>query len=193
MGNEDGDNDPTTSITDAFTVSAGQAKGDLDAGLAKTDQIDLAGTASPDNLSGTSADEIIAGFKGRDTLTGGGGSDIFFMNETSEGVDIITDFDLSDDKLDFTNILNEEVEYVGTDPIADGYIVPTPIGSRGTMIQVNFDLNDNINPKNVIFLAGVTNYNDFDLDNIMFDSSIQCQLQQRSFTVPLFGSSARFN
>ncbi len=29
-GNEDGDNDPTTSITDAFTVSAGQAKGDLD-------------------------------------------------------------------------------------------------------------------------------------------------------------------
>ena len=165
--NLDGDGDPTTSITDAFTVTAG-AKGDIDAGLIKADSIDLAGTPSSDELDGTSADETIAGFKGQDTLTGGGGSDTFFMNETSEGVDVITDFDLADDKIDFSAILENEVEYSGSDPIADGYIVPTLYGSRGTMIQVNFDLDDEIDPKNVIFLAGVTDSDNFDLDNIVF-------------------------
>ena len=170
-GNLDGDGIATTSVTNPFTVPTGQAKGDIDAGLiSEADQIDISGTASPDVLNGTSADEIIAGFKGQDTLTGGGGSDTFFMNETSEGVDIITDFNLSDDKIDFTQILNREVGYSGTDPIADGYVVPTPIGSRGTMIKVNFDLDDGINPKSVVFLAGVTNANDFDVDNLIFDS-----------------------
>ena len=92
------------------------------------------------------------------------------MNETSEGVDIITDFDLTNDKIDFTKILDREVGYSGTNPIADGYVVPTPIGSRGTMIKVNFDLDDGINPKSVVFLAGVTDANDFDVDNLIFDS-----------------------
>ncbi len=172
-GNLDGDNNPTTSITDSFIVPIGEAKGDIDAGLidsAPTNS-NTTGTSSPDTINGTPDDEILIGYKGQDTLTGGGGSDIFFMNVTREGFDLIADFVLNYVNIDFTQILKNEVNYSGSDPISDGYLVASQFGNRGTMIQVNFDLNDGINAKSVVFLAGVSNYQDFGLDNIVFDSN----------------------
>ncbi|MFM2312143.1 MAG: hypothetical protein RLZZ04_1419, partial [Cyanobacteriota bacterium] len=121
--------------------------------------IQIPGTASPDVLVGTAIGEAITGYKGQDTLTGGGGSDQFVYTETSDGVDIITDFTTGEDQIDLSQIIKNELEYSGSDPIADGYVVIANYGSVGSMIQVDFDSNGELLPKDVVFLDGVSDIN----------------------------------
>ena len=116
----------------------------------------IEGTASPDVLIGTSVGETISGYKGQDTLTGGAGNDEFIYTETSDGVDIITDFTTGEDRIDLSQIMSEELGYSGSDPIADGLVVIEKYGSAGTMIQIDFDDNGELLPKDVVFLDGVT-------------------------------------
>ncbi|MGL5796039.1 MAG: M10 family metallopeptidase C-terminal domain-containing protein, partial [Waterburya sp.] len=129
----------------------------IDAGLLTPQKDLIEGTASPDNIVGTSTDETIAGYKGQDTLTGGSGKDSFFYNETSDGVDIITDFSSGEDQIILTQILTEELNYTGNNPIADGYVVIEDYGAVGTMIQIDFDTTNDLLPKDVVFLQGVSN------------------------------------
>ncbi|MEL7078747.1 MAG: SdrD B-like domain-containing protein, partial [Cyanobacteria bacterium J06582_2] len=119
----------------------------------------IEGTASPDVLMGTAVGETISGYKGQDTLTGGGGSDRFFYTETSDGVDIITDFTSGEDRIDLSQIMSEELGYSGSDPIADGFVVIRNYGSVGSMIQIDFDQSGELLPKDVVFLDGVTDIN----------------------------------
>jgi hypothetical protein len=78
----------------------------------------IAGTASPDVLVGTAIGEVIGGYKGQDTLTGGGGRDQFLYTETSDGVDIITDFAIGQDQIDLSQIIQNETNYRQDDPLA---------------------------------------------------------------------------
>ena len=113
------------------------------------------GTASPDILIGTSISETIDGHKGQDTITGGAGEDIFFYNETSDGVDIITDFTSNEDRIYLSEIISNELSYDGSDPLGDGFVVLNSLGSVGTMIQIDFDSSGELLAKDVVFLEGV--------------------------------------
>ena len=147
----DSDAEVGTGDTLIVTLLPGETRSDIDAGLISS----IEGTASPDVLVGTQVGETIAGYKGQDTITGGEGNDNFFYSETSDGVDIITDFNSEKDRIILTQILEDEVEYTGTDAIADGYVVIEQYDSVGTMIQIDFDAGGELLPKDVVFLDGV--------------------------------------
>ena len=107
--------------------------------------------------------------KGQDTLSGGGGEDTFFFNETSDGVDVITDFnDSGSDKVDLRQILATEVPGANTSNVlSDGYVLFTPYSTLGTMVQVDFDGSaGSLNPKSVVLLQGIDTDDTDDIDNL---------------------------
>ena len=129
------------------------------------------GTTVSDTLLGTTSDEIFTGGKGQDTLTGNGGNDTFHFNETSEGIDIITDFDTNGDLLDFRSIVADELGGV-SNPWTGGYIEANSFGSStNTMIQVDYDPSDSSNDiltnKNVVLLENV-DFNTIDENDFLF-------------------------
>jgi len=100
--------------------------------------------------------DIITAGEGQDTLTGGTGEDRFVYTKTSDGVDIIEDFEDGIDKIDFSAIVAGElsaINFSGTDPIAAGYVDIIEFGSH-TMIQVDFD-NSNTLQKDVVLLDNI--------------------------------------
>jgi Ca2+-binding RTX toxin-like protein len=68
------------------------------------------------------------GSGGKDTITGGGGDDMFEFNNTSEGVDTITDFQLGKggDYLQIVDVLEP----------ADGLSVTEDVNSFARVVQV---------------------------------------------------------
>lgn len=60
----------------------------------------LLGGGGRDDLSGGQGDDVLQGNKGKDILTGGEGQDSFVF-KTGDGVDVVTDFNLSQDELHF--------------------------------------------------------------------------------------------
>ena len=131
--------------------------------------VSLNGNNYSEALVGTTANEVITGLKGQDTLTGGDGDDCFLYNETSDGIDIITDFDPTDgDLLDFRGIADGELSGVTiTDNLFDdGYINAVTFGT-GVMIQVDEDGVDDQYDKNVVLLANVS-VGDIDASDFIF-------------------------
>ena len=63
----------------------------------------LRGDAGNDVLDGGNNNDVLIGGSGNDTLTGGNGDDIFRFNLTTEGIDTIIDFDVSNDTIQFDN------------------------------------------------------------------------------------------
>ena len=116
----------------------------------------IEGNPYSEQISGTSGNDFITGGKGQDTLTGGGGDDIFYFNETSDGVDIITDFDSNGDLLDFRGIVSGELSSITftANAFDDGYVKAVSFGSH-TMIQVDFDASGDLIPKDVVLLENV--------------------------------------
>ncbi len=106
-GNDDGDAVLTVSEGNTITfegVEASKITADLFLG------VELHGTGGDDTLTGTAADEIIYGgagddringAMGYDTLYGGAGADTFVYDSKKFAGDIIKDFDVSEDALDF--------------------------------------------------------------------------------------------
>jgi hypothetical protein len=82
------------------------------------------GTSDQDTLVGTSDNDRIIGGSGGDTLTGGPRSDQFVYNSIRDRGDTINDFQISIDKLVFTELLDSLVPggYSGTNAITDGYV-----------------------------------------------------------------------
>ncbi|WP_394543132.1 M10 family metallopeptidase C-terminal domain-containing protein [Azorhizophilus paspali] len=72
----------------------------------------LEGSAGNDSLQGTAANEVIHGGAGRDTLAGGSGADVFRFSELTDSyrtassnfTDLITDFNLADDRIDLSGL-----------------------------------------------------------------------------------------
>ncbi len=135
----DSDANVSTGNTATITLTPGEDKTDVDAGLLPTNTITIPGTPSSETLTGTSGDDVIAGYKGQDTLTGGDGNDTFFFNETSDGVDVITDFTSGSDEIDLSQILANETTYTAGNPFDQGYAIVTDYPLGGAMVQIDFD------------------------------------------------------
>lgn len=101
-------NDQTASTTETITLIY-DAVDDVIQGTNSADV--LVGGAGNDDLSGLLGNDEIIGGKGNDTLSGGGGADLFIYNQGDTGVDVITDFNISEgDKLDLSDLLFDAVE-----------------------------------------------------------------------------------
>ncbi|MBL1208511.1 hypothetical protein [Geminocystis sp. GBBB08] len=59
----------------------------------------ITGNSGNNNLSGGDGNDTLTGGSGNDSLTGGSGNDSFRFNSTSEGIDRLTDFNITDDTL----------------------------------------------------------------------------------------------
>jgi uncharacterized protein len=102
----------------------------------------LNGTNRRDVLLGTAGRDRIFGGLGADQLTGGAGADEFVYTSIRDSGDLITDFEVGQDKLVFTGLLDSLVPggYNSTNAIADGYMKVTPTGNSGRVnIQIDAD------------------------------------------------------
>ncbi|WP_367971653.1 retention module-containing protein [Vibrio scophthalmi] len=81
----------------------------------------LTGGAGNDEIIGGAGADTIDGGLGSDILTGGTGNDIFVWHEISDGAtDTITDFTVSEDKIDLRDVLPElKSATVGVDDLLD--------------------------------------------------------------------------
>ena len=123
---------------------------------------DVSGTGSSEVINSSSSDptttgdDFITGGAGQDTITGGAGDDCFHFNRTSDGVDVITDFnDSGVDRIDLSDFFDTNGELEGiTNPF--GTYVETVVGASGTMVQIDFDPADSLPNKDIVYLQGYT-------------------------------------
>jgi Ca2+-binding RTX toxin-like protein len=106
-------------------------------------------------LIGTAGDDTITGLQNRDTLTGGGGDDIFRYTALVDAGDTITDFAVGSDKLDLAGVL-DSVGFSGSNPISAGYVGFT---ARGVDTLVTLDPDGSTGsgrPRDFILVQGVS-------------------------------------
>ena len=95
-------------VTAQFNTITGTANAETLSGTIADDLI--SGLAANDVITGEGGNDRIVGGLGRDTITGGAGADTYVVNSIGESLtgagrrDIITDFTLGTDKLDFSGI-----------------------------------------------------------------------------------------
>ncbi|MCV2402982.1 Ig-like domain-containing protein [Marinomonas sp. C2222] len=75
----------------------------------------LFGESGDDTLLGGAGDDVLDGGTGQDTFTGGDGNDLFILEDDSDSLNTITDFNVDDDALDVSDLLSGE----GLDADAD--------------------------------------------------------------------------
>ncbi|MBU7587265.1 MAG: tandem-95 repeat protein, partial [Nostoc sp. TH1S01] len=131
-----GDNGNDTLNGDAGndTLNGGAGNDFLDGG--DGDDI-LDGSNGNDTLIGGNGNDTLVGGAGNDKLTGGTGNDRFVYTSINERGDKITDFSSTDDVLVVQTLLSN-LNYTGTNPIADGYIRGVQSGAN-TLIQIDAD------------------------------------------------------
>jgi RTX calcium-binding nonapeptide repeat (4 copies)/Cadherin-like/Calx-beta domain len=92
----------------------------------------LVGGAGGDHLVGGMENDILVGGRGNDTLRGNAGSDLFLFNSTSDGNDIIKDFNTAEnDAIDISRILT------GTSNALTNYVQITSFGTN-SYIGINY-------------------------------------------------------
>ncbi len=155
------------------TLGAGEFNQDLDAGLILKNVITGTGSSEVIDRTGSTTNDFITAGAGQDTLSGGAGIDCYHFNITSDGVDVITDFDVSVDRLDFSDIFNNELSSLSipanSNPFDAGYVERIAFGS-GAMIVVDEDPDDDgddILNKDVVLLRD-TNVADIDASDFIF-------------------------
>ncbi|AFY54222.1 RHS repeat-associated core domain protein [Rivularia sp. PCC 7116] len=98
---------------------------------------EIVGTPGRDILQGTPEDDrIIGGFAG-DIIFGNDGKDTFVYQTIRDAGDVIKDFEIQKDIIDFTGVLNS-FGYSGLNPIGDGYIQFSSYAT-GTTILIDSD------------------------------------------------------
>ena len=123
----------------------------------------ISGTDDADTIDGTNDDDTIVGYGGEDTLRGGEGNDTFVFKTITDGVDLITDFTPGQDRLDISEILANDLNYTGEDPVADGHVLFKDCFG-GTMLQIDPDGDGELPAENVAFVYGASSEN----ANLMF-------------------------
>ena len=88
-------------------------------------------------IGGTGADVFDIGRAG-DVVTGGGGADTFAFAETPWAGSVITDFSLSQDKIDLSGLLSHD-GYTGSNAIADGWIKIADDGQGDAQVWSDLD------------------------------------------------------
>ncbi|WP_341528214.1 choice-of-anchor Q domain-containing protein [Nostoc sp. UHCC 0302] len=108
----------------------------------KSSVVAINGSAEADTLTGSSKNDRITGSQGADKLTGGAGSDLFVYTSIRDAGDTITDFDIGQDKIVLTQLLDNlfEKDYTGTNAIADGYVkVVQGASDNNFKVQIDAD------------------------------------------------------
>jgi hypothetical protein len=127
---------PASLIT--FNLVTGATNNDdILAGTNTHDLIEAQG--GRDGVNGFQGNDRIVGGTGGDVLTGGEGRDTFVYNSTRDAGDRLTDFNVNEDFLDFSALL-DSLNYGGSNPVSDGYISWQAWGT-GTLISVDQDGN----------------------------------------------------
>ncbi|WP_242056395.1 S-layer family protein [Nostoc sp. FACHB-152] len=154
------------------TITGNSANNNLFGG---GDNDTLNGGDGNDNLEGGNGNDILTGGTGNDTLfggvgsdklTGGTGNDRFVFNSLGEGIDTITDFSSTDDVL-VVQTLFTNLNYTGTNPIADAYIRGIQSGSN-TLIQIDTDgVSSNASFSTLVTLNNF-NASNFSQNNLIF-------------------------
>ncbi|AFZ37589.1 conserved repeat domain protein [Stanieria cyanosphaera PCC 7437] len=155
----------TANVDNDNLLTVDLTAGESDTGNDFIDKLFLKGTDSAENFTASPGNDVIIGYKGEDTLTGGTGNDTYFLNETSDGLDSITDFTPGEDKIDLSQILVDEVtNYTTGDPFTQGYVellgFNHPTYGASTIVQIDFDAGDestvgDLYHKDIVFLRGV--------------------------------------
>uniref|UniRef100_UPI001681D5B6 beta strand repeat-containing protein n=1 Tax=unclassified Calothrix TaxID=2619626 RepID=UPI001681D5B6 len=126
----------------------------------------LYGNDGNDSLSGGAGNDVLVGGFGQDQLSGGSGNDRFVFESLSEGNDTITDFSRTSDVLVLQNLL-VNLNYSGTNPIADGYVRAIQSGAN-TLIQIDTDgLGSNASFSTLVTINNFTAGN-FNQSNLIF-------------------------
>jgi Ca2+-binding RTX toxin-like protein len=110
----------------------------------------LSGGLGNDILSGGEGNDTLIGGLGNDTLTGNSGADTFVWRYAESGTDHITDFNVNEDKLDLSDLLQGE-----NSSNLDSYLNFTLVGGS-TVIDI--DANHDGNFEQHIVLDGVDLY-----------------------------------
>ncbi|CAK2530257.1 hypothetical protein VCRA2119O48_600018 [Vibrio crassostreae] len=110
-------------LNDGSDTIYGEAGNDTLDGGTEDDYLD--GGDDDDTLLGGSGNDILIGGSGNDILTGGAGDDIFmFDTQFNDGdVDTITDFNLNSDKIDLTDLLQDDSTPLTVDDFLAGLTV----------------------------------------------------------------------
>jgi Ca2+-binding RTX toxin-like protein len=120
---------------DVLNLISGTPNNDTRTGTSTGDYI--LGREGRDILTGLGGNDIIVGGAGGDVLTGGMGKDWFFYTNIRDIGDTIKDFELGNDKIVLTDLL-DSLGYDGSNPLADGYVKWVQ-GRNGTSIQIDPD------------------------------------------------------
>ncbi|MEQ8956767.1 MAG: S8 family serine peptidase, partial [Coleofasciculus sp. C2-GNP5-27] len=100
-------------------------------------QQESSSTSSGDELTGMAANDSLVTQQDGDKLTKSDSNDPFVYTSLSESGDVITDFQVADDQIVLTEVL-ESVDYQGSDALADGYVRLVQ-GSSATQVQIDPD------------------------------------------------------
>ncbi|MEH2091789.1 FG-GAP-like repeat-containing protein [Nostoc sp.] len=103
---------------------------------------EITGTPGRDTLIGTSTSDRITGLQGADIVTGGGGNDEFVYTNIRDNGDTITDFEVGNDHIVLTQLLDSLVTggYNGANAIADGYVkVVQGTSTSNFSVQIDAD------------------------------------------------------
>ncbi|MGK7923121.1 MAG: FG-GAP-like repeat-containing protein [Trichodesmium sp.] len=105
----------------------------------------IIGTINADNLTGSELNDFITGGGGVDTLSGGEGADIFYFKSYDTEVDIVTDFNPSEDI-----ILVDSAVYSAINPVSilytqEGDDVSVSVGSRSLATIENISVDEMYN------------------------------------------------
>lgn len=92
----------------------------------------------PAVLTGGAGADTLVGYRHADVLTGGAGADVFVFDITPWKAGHVTDFTVGVDRLDLSG-LRELSGYMGSDPIADGYLSFRDNGQGGAQVYVDLD------------------------------------------------------
>jgi predicted extracellular nuclease len=92
----------------------------------------LHGGSGADALDGGRGNDTLVGGLGNDVLTGGNGSDRIVYNTIAEGMDIVTDFNTSQDILDLRSVFQS----LGVTSVNSDFLQFTQFGSN-TLIQID--------------------------------------------------------
>lgn len=100
------------------------------------------GSDDGDVITGSDADNVLNGAGGDDILTGGEGSDTFTF-EGLFGDDVITDFQVGIDRLDFADFGDDFAQAVAVEAVDNGTLLT--LGDNGSVLLAgvsSFDIND---------------------------------------------------
>jgi Ca2+-binding RTX toxin-like protein len=100
-------------------------------------QQESSSTSGGDELTGMAANDSLVTQTDGDKLTKSDSNDPFVYTSLSELGDVITDFQVADDQIVLTEVLNS-LDYQGSDALADGYVRLVQ-GSSATEVQIDPD------------------------------------------------------